>query len=501
MRRAKIVATFGPSIDQYSKALKVVKAGVDVARLNMSHGDYSEHENRYNNVRAAANEAGKAVAILADLQGPKIRLERFKDGPHTLEEGDKFTITINDIEGTKDICGTTFKGLPQDVKVGDVLLIDDGKVELRAIKVTSTDVETEVVVGGDVSNNKGINLPGVAVNVPALSEKDEKDLRWALNQGVDLVALSFVRYGTDVERVHEIMKEEGIIVPVMAKIEKPQAVDNLDDIIDAFDAIMVARGDLGVELPFEEVPIVQKRIIEKARRWAKPVVVATQVLDSMIENPIPTRAEASDCANAVLDGADAVMLSGETATGKYPVKTVKAMAKIIESSEAHGLTRIPGLGSQPKTYGGAITLVAKELSDTLDVKAIVTFSSSGDSIRRMSRLRPKVPLVGITTTEKTRNQLALCWGVDSKVSEKKIGNSDEILDVADDILVEQTDIEKNDLVVVVSGSPVGTSGSTNCVRVHEVFNSEGSARDQLRGIGYWPALEELEEAEAKEEQN
>src|SRR6476659_4071884 len=313
MRRAKIVATFGPAIASFDNTLAVLEAGVDVARMNMSHGDYSVHDNTYENVRKAAGQLGKAVAIMADLQGPKIRLGRFVDGPHLLEVCDTFTITTEDVPGSKDICSTTLKSLTEDVNPGDALLIDVDDVKVVA----------QVIVGGWVSNNKGINLPGVAVNVPALSEKDEDDLRWAMRRGVDLVALSFVRDASDISRVHEIMDEEGRRVPVIAKIEKPQAVEQLPEIIDAFDAIMVARGDLGVELPLEEVPIVQKRAVELARRWAKPVIVATQMLESMIDNPRPTRAEASDCANAVLDGADAVMLSGETSVGKFPIETVK----------------------------------------------------------------------------------------------------------------------------------------------------------------------------------
>ncbi|BBE22689.1 pyruvate kinase [Arthrobacter sp. MN05-02] len=376
MRRAKIVATFGPAIASYENTLAVLEAGVDVARMNMSHGDYAVHSSTYENVRRASEELGKPVGIFADLQGPKIRLGRFADGPHALAPGDVFTITVEDVEGTQDICSTTFKGLPQDVKVGDMLLIDDGKVSLRATAVDDVKVTTEVVVGGMVSNNKGINLPGVAVNVPALSDKDEEDLRWAIQIGVDMVALSFVRDAGDVKRVHEIMDEEGRRVPVIAKIEKPQAVDALEEIIDAFDAIMVARGDLGVELPLQDVPIVQKRAVELARRWAKPVIVATQVLESMIDNPRPTRAEASDCANAVLDGADAVMLSGETSVGKYPIETVRTMADIIESTERHGLERVPPLGSRPKTRGGAITRAAVEISDQLDAKYICTFTQS-----------------------------------------------------------------------------------------------------------------------------
>ena len=298
MRRAKIVATLGPATSTYATVRAIIDAGVDVARLNLSHGDHAVHEISYANVRKAADDAGRSVAVLVDLQGPKIRLGKFAAGPHFLEVGDTFKITTDDILGTKDLVSTTFKGLPKDVQPGDFLLIDDGKVRVEVTEASDTVVTTRVVVAGNVSDNKGINLPGVAVNVPALSEKDEDDLRWALRIGADLIALSFVRDAQDVQRVHYIMDEEGRRVPVIAKIEKPQAVEHLEEIVDAFDAIMVARGDLGVELPLEAVPIVQKKAVEFARRMAKPVIVATQMLESMIDNPVPTRAETSDVANA-----------------------------------------------------------------------------------------------------------------------------------------------------------------------------------------------------------
>ncbi|WP_294982430.1 pyruvate kinase, partial [uncultured Microbacterium sp.] len=336
MRRAKIVATLGPATESYEMIRAIIDAGVDVTRMNLSHGSYAEHEVRFANVRKAADDAGRAVAILVDLQGPKIRLGKFSDGPHDLAVGDTFRITTEDVVGTRDLVGTTFKGLAGDVKPGDFLLIDDGKVRVQVESVDGPVVTTKVIVAGTVSNNKGINLPGVAVSVPALSEKDESDLRWGLQAGADLIALSFVRDAADITRVHEIMAEEGRKVPVIAKIEKPQAVDNLEEIIDAFDGIMVARGDLAVELPLEAVPVVQKRAVEMCRRMAKPVIVATQMLESMTHAPVPTRAEASDVANAVLDGADAVMLSGETSVGDYPVVTVQTMARIVESTEEHG---------------------------------------------------------------------------------------------------------------------------------------------------------------------
>src|ERR1019366_2402334 len=399
MRRAKIVCTLGPATSSAVGVRALVAAGMGVARLNLSHGSYADHEAVYAEVRKATNESGRAVGVLVDLQGPKIRTGRFADGPVTLVNGERFTITVDDILGGQERVSTTYKGLPGDVSPGDSLLIDDGKVLLRAIEVTDVDIVTEVVEGGVVSNNKGINLPGVAVGVPALSDKDEADLRWALRLPADMVALSFVRDAKDIDRVHEIMDEEGVRLPVIAKIEKPQAVENLEEIINAFDAVMVARGDLGVELPFEEVPLVQKRAIEMARRKAKPVIVATQVLESMIENSRPTRAEASDCANAVLDGADAIMLSGETSVGNWPIQAGTTMARIIENTEEHGLERVPPLGTRPHTVGGAVTAAAAEIGKLLGAKYLVTFTQSGESARRLSRIRSKLPMLAFTPVQ------------------------------------------------------------------------------------------------------
>jgi len=467
MRRAKIVATLGPATSTYESVRAIIDAGVDVARLNLSHGDYSVHEGNYANVRRAADDAGKPVAILVDLQGPKIRLGRFSDGPHELAAGDIFKITVEDIAGTKEIVSTTFKGLPQDVKPGDYLLIDDGKVRVQVIETDGVTVTTEVIVGGPVSNNKGINLPGVAVNVPALSEKDEDDLRWGLRTGADLIALSFVRDASDIERVHVIMAEENRTVPVIAKIEKPQAVDNLEAIIDAFDGIMVARGDLGVELPLEAVPIVQKRAVELARRMAKPVIVATQMLESMITNPVPTRAETSDVANAVLDGADAVMLSGETSVGQYPVVVVETMARIVASTEEHGLDRIARLTTKPRTQGGAITLAAIEVAEFVEAKYLCIFTESGDSARRMSRLRSPIPMIAFTPEPGIRRRLALTWGVRSTLVEP-VEHTDMMFLQVDDYFLSNDLAKVGDKVIVISGSPPGIAGSTNDLRVHKI---------------------------------
>jgi pyruvate kinase len=475
MRRAKIVATLGPACNSYDQLRSLIEAGVNIARINMSHGSYEVHEETYNNLKRAAADTGRPVGVLADLQGPKIRLEKFEDGPHLLEPGDTFTITVEDTPGTKELVGTTFKGLVGDVEPGDTLLVDDGKVRLEAVSKDATSVTTKVVVGGMVSNNKGINLPGVAVSVPALSEKDEDDLRWALKLGVDYIALSFVRDASDVVRVRDIMAEEGISKPVIAKIEKPQAVEALEDIVDSFDGIMVARGDLGVELPPEQVPIVQKKAVEFARRWAKPVIVATQMLESMISSPVPTRAEVSDVANAVLDGADAVMLSGETSVGQYPLQTVEIMSRILESTEERGADRIPPLGTKPRTQGGAMTLAAVEVAEFVEAKFICIFTESGDSARRMSRLRSLIPQLAFTTDEAIRRRLSLTWGIQSCMAER-VRHTDEMYHQVDDYLLSNKLAAEGDKVVVISGSPPGVPGSTNDLRVHVVGHaSEGVA--------------------------
>jgi pyruvate kinase len=473
MRRAKIVATLGPATSSYENIRAIIEAGVDVARMNLSHGSYSVHEEVYANVRRAADDSGRAVAVLVDLQGPKIRLGKFEGGPYELAVGDIFKITTEEVIGTKELSGTTFKGLPNDVSAGDFLLIDDGKVKVQVLETDGVVVTTKVIVGGPVSNNKGINLPGVAVNVPALSEKDEADLRWGLRLGADMIALSFVRNADDVTRVHEIMAEEGRKIPVIAKIEKPQAVDHLEAIIDAFDAIMVARGDLGVELPLEAVPIVQKRAVELSRRMAKPVIVATQMLESMISSPVPTRAETSDVANAVLDGADAVMLSGETSVGEYPVITVQTMARIVESTEDHGLERIPALGTKPRTQGGAITLAAAEVAAFVEAKYVCVFTESGDSARRMSRLRFKIPMKAFTPDPAIRRRMALTWGIESFLVDR-VTHTDAMYHQVDEVLLREGLAEVGDKVVVISGSPPGISGSTNDLRVHRVGDAQNA---------------------------
>ncbi|MEV5903092.1 pyruvate kinase [Streptomyces sp. NPDC052127] len=471
MRRAKIVCTLGPATDTYDQIKALVDAGMDVARFNLSHGGHAEHEERYQRVRKASDETGRSVGLLADLQGPKIRLGNFAEGPVLLERDDTFTITVEEgVEGDRNRCGTTYAGLAADVTTGERILVDDGKVCLEVTEVDGPRVHTRVIEGGVISDHKGLNLPGVAVSVPALSKKDEDDLRWALRTGFDVIALSFVRSGRDIVDVHRIMDDEGRRLPVIAKIEKPQAVENIDDIVAAFDGIMVARGDLGVEMPLEQVPIVQKRAIKLAKRNAKPVIVATQMLDSMIENSRPTRAEASDVANAVIDGTDAVMLSGETSVGKYAIQTVRTMAKIVEAAEEDILAKgLPDLtaNNKPRTQGGAVARAAAEIGDFLDAKFLVAFTQSGDTVRRLSRYRSPIPLLAFTPEPATRSQLNLTWGVETFLG-PHADSTDAMVDQVDELLLRYGRCEKGDVVVITAGSLTGVSGSTNLVRVHHV---------------------------------
>jgi len=472
MRRAKIVCTMGPAVEAPERVKLLIEAGMNMARLNLSHGSYEEHQNRLDRVREASAAAKVPVAILVDLQGPKIRLGKFSDGPHDLARGDILTITTDDILGTKERVSTTFKNLPGDCKPGDRLLIDDGKVTVEVVEVKGNDVVTKCIEPGAVSNNKGINLPGVAVSVPALSEKDKEDLRWGLKAGVDFIALSFVRDAKDIKDVHAIMDEVGIRLPVIAKIEKPQAVANLEEIVEAFDGIMVARVDLGVELPIEEVPLVQKRCVALARAAAKPVIVATQMLDSMITNSTPTRAEATDCANAVLDGADALMLSGETSVGDFAIEAVQTMARIITHTEANALDRIAPLDAKPTTKGGAITKAATEIGTTLNAKYLVAFTESGESARRMAMFRNSIPILALTPVHGTYNRLALSWGVEPGIM-PTVSHTDEMVKQVDQYLIEKREAQVGDTVVIVAGAPPGIPGSTNAVRVHVIGDAAG----------------------------
>ncbi|WP_197383148.1 pyruvate kinase [Mycolicibacterium mengxianglii] len=465
-RRGKIVCTLGPAVGSDEQVKALVEAGMDVARLNFSHGDYSDHEANYKRVRAASDSTGRAVGILADLQGPKIRLGRFATGATLWSTGETVRITVEDMMGTHDRVSTTYKQLAHDASPGDRLLVDDGNVGLTVQAVEGDDVVCLVTEGGRVSNNKGLSLPGMNVSVPAMSEKDIADLEFALQLGVDFIALSFVRSPADIELVHEVMDRMGRRVPVIAKLEKPEAIDNLEAIVLAFDAIMVARGDLGVELPLEEVPLVQKRAIQMARENAKPVIVATQMLESMIEHSRPTRAEASDVANAVLDGADAVMLSGETSVGKYPLETVRTMARIVSRVEENS-TAAPPLTHVPRTKRGVISYAARDIGERLDAKALVAFTQSGDTVRRLARLHTPLPLLAFTALPEVRSQLALTWGTETFIV-PHIATTDGMIRQVDHSLLELGRYKRGDLVVIVAGAPPGTVGSTNLIHVHRI---------------------------------
>ena len=443
----------------------LVRAGMDVARLNFSHGDHSDHEASCRRVRLAADATGRAVGILADLQGPKIRLGRFAGSDTVWANGETVRITVEDCVGTHGRVSTTYKNLAADARPGDRLLVDDGKVALVVEEVDGNDVVCTVTEGGPVSNNKGLSMPGMKFSVPALSEKDIADLEFALRLGVDMVALSFVRSAADVELVHAVMDRVGRRVPVIAKLEKPEAVENLEAIVLAFDAVMVARGDLGVELPLEEVPLVQKRAIAIARENAKPVIVATQMLESMIENSRPTRAEASDVANAVLDGADAVMLSGETSVGRFPLEAVRTMARIVERVE-RGSSALP-LPHVPRTKPGVISYAARDIGERLDAKALVAFTSSGDTVRRLARLHSRLALLAFVTEPQLRSQLALSWGTETFIV-PEAPSTDDMVRQVDHALLDLGRYQRGDLVIIVAGTPPGTVGSTNLIHVHRI---------------------------------
>jgi pyruvate kinase len=439
---------------------------MDIARLNFSHGSHAQHRATYDLVRTAADASGRSVGILVDLQGPKIRLGRFAEGKATLVPGQPFTITTENVPGDRVRASTTYDGLPSDVSVGDRILIDDGRLVLDVDRVEGAEIHTTIAVGGPVSDNKGINIPGAALTVPALTDKDTEDLRFALSLPADMIALSFVRAAADVEKVRAVMDEVGIRVPVLAKVEKPQAVENLTEIVESFDGLMVARGDLGVELPLQDVPLVQKRAVGWARERAKPVIVATQVLESMVSAPRPTRAEASDCANAVLDGADAIMLSAETSVGAYPTEATATMARIIETAESE-LDRLPALRTQPRTLGGALAKAAADVGAAVGARYLVAFTQSGDTARRLARYRSPIPLLAFTPVAAVRSQLALVWGVETFLVPFAT-STDEMVRQVDEAMLALGRCRPGDRVVVVAGTPPGVVGMTNTMRVHSI---------------------------------
>ena len=475
MRRAKIVCTMGPAVESPEKVKELIEAGMNMARLNLSHGGYDEHQNRLDRVREAAKAAGQPVAILVDLQGPKIRLARFANGPHELERGDIFTITVDEVEGTKERVGTTYKGLPGDCKPGDRILIDDGKVTVEVVEVKGNDVVTKVIQPGAVSNNKGINLPGVAVSVPALSEKDKEDLLTAVGLGADYIAISFPKNAEDMKIARELSNQAsqkfGHKAKLIAKIERAEAVlpGILEGILEVSDGIMVARGDLAVEVGNATVPALQKKMIQLAREANKVVITATQMMESMIVNPVPTRAEVSDVANAVLDGTDAVMLSAETASGQYPVETVLQMAAICkeaEKTEVHHLdadffdqkfTRI----DQSIAFGALFTAYH------LGVKAIVALTDSGSTALWMSRHKIQVPIFALTTKVASQRAMALYRNVHPQQLETS-DDRDTALNQAESCVKDLGVVQSGDAIVLTVGEPMGTVGGTNTLKIVNV---------------------------------
>jgi pyruvate kinase len=470
-RRAKIVCTLGPATGTAPRLAELVDAGMDVARLNFSHSTRAEHSALYHMVRQIAAERGRVVGVLADLQGPKIRLGRFATGPVVWAGGEQIVITNQACPGDHDRVSASYPGLAADVRPGDRLLVDDGKIDLRVLAVNGGDVSCEVSEGGRVSDHKGISLPGVAVSVPPLSEKDIDDLKFALDLGVDMVAMSFVRAPEEVKLAHAVMDEVGRRVPVIAKLEKPEAVSNLPAIVDAFDGLMVARGDLGVEMPLERIPLVQKRAIRLCRQAAKPVIVATQMLDSMASDRRPTRAEVSDVANAVLDGADAVMLSAETSVGAYPAHTVATMARIVEEAEdaaCHG--EEPECAAADDDHdagiGDAIAVAASEVGRRLGATALCCFTRTGDTALRLARQRSPLPLLAFAHDESVRARLAFSWGIQSAVLAP--ATTAETLPAEVNRGLVAMGMCQPGVVVVVSGSRSGVPGATDSVRVLRV---------------------------------
>lgn len=472
MRNTKLVVTLGPASGSATLIRELIQAGVEVFRLNASHGSHREHGGRIRAVRAIARELGLEPAVLFDLQGPKIRLGTFEGGGCVLRTGSVFTITTESATGNSERASTSYAGFARDVKPGDRILLADGAVELKALETDGVSVRSEVVSGGEIGDRKGINLPGVEISTPSLTGKDLADLEFALGEGVDLLALSFVRKAEDVRRLRVYLHERGRDVPVIAKIEKLEGWENLDSVLAEANGVMVARGDLGVEVALEKVPFIQKSIIERARLRGRFVITATQMLESMIENPLPTRAEVSDVANAIYDGTDAVMLSAETSIGKHPLEAVRVMARIAGETE-HSL-RARGLQDPPHgphpTYAEIVADAAHHAAHDASVAAIVVFTSSGFSARLVSRYRPHVPIYAFTPSEEVVRRLAPVYGV-RPILAPDVPSTDDMLSLMDRVLVERALLRPGDDVVFVAGQPIGRSGTTNLMKLHRVAES------------------------------
>lgn len=481
MRKTKIVCTIGPASESLETLKKLISAGMNVPRLNFSHGDHQEQGDRIATIRQASEEMDASVAILLDMKGPEIRTGVLQEESVELLEGNRVVLTSVDVEGTVDRVSVSYN-LAQDVHTGSVILIDDGLIELKVENIRGTEIECEIINGGTLKSRKGVNVPGVRLSLPGITEKDANDIVFGIEQGVDFIAASFVRKANDVLEIRELLEEhDAQHIQIISKIENREGVDNLDEILEVSDGLMVARGDLGVEIPAEEVPIVQKSMIEKCNRAGKPVITATQMLDSMERNPRPTRAEASDVANAIFDGTDAIMLSGETAAGKYPVEAVQTMVRIAEATESalkyRELLRNQSKSQQINVTESISQSVASSALD-LGAKAIITSTQSGYTARMVSKYRPKSPIIAVTTDEKVMRRLSLVWGV-YPVAGEDAKTTDEMFDFAVDHAVKAGFVQAGDLVVITAGVPVGRSGTTNLIKVHHV----GEMLAKGQGIG------------------
>ncbi len=468
-KRTKIIATIGPASSDSAAIAKLIRAGMDAARLNFSHGDRRDHRNRIRLIRQEAARAGKQIAIIQDLQGPKLRVGEMRNGAVGLKRGDEVTLTTRTVVGTTELLSVTYPRLTRDLKIGDRILLDDGRLELRVMKKAFNGLRCKVICGGVLGSHKGVNLPGARLSLHALSEKDREDLLFGIEQGVDYIALSFVRTADDIKRTRRFIRTFGADTPIIAKIEKPEAVLNLEEIIKSADGAMVARGDLGVEMSAEQVPLLQKKIIKACNEAEKPVITATQMLESMIENPQPTRAEASDVANAILDGTDCVMLSGETAVGKYPVQAIEVMARIAAEAET-SLSPVPP-DVNIAGIGESVAHAACRAAEEQHAKAIVTFTQSGTTALLVSKHRPLVPIIAATPAEKICRRLSLYWGV-TPIILKTRKTTDDMISSVEHAMLRRRLVRPRDLIVITAGVPVGQAGSTNMMKFHRVGEIE-----------------------------
>jgi len=500
MKKTKIVCTIGPASEKEEVLKELMKNGLNICRLNFSHGTYEEHKIRIDVIKKARQELDLPIGIMLDTKGPEIRLKEFKDGTVELEEGQEFVLTTREILGDKNIVGISYKGLPHDVQKGDSILIDDGLIGLEVLETNETDIRCLVKNGGTVKDHKGVNVPGVKTNLPAITKKDEEDIIFGINNGVDFIAASFIRKASDVLEIRKILEDNNACyIKIISKIENQEGVDNINEIIGASDGIMVARGDLGVEIQTEEIPIIQKSIIRKCNKAGKPVITATQMLDSMMRNPRPTRAEVTDVANAILDGTDAIMLSGETAAGKYPIEAVKTMYSIAARTEASldykQLLQIKSIGRDISTTN-AISRATCTTAQDLGASAIVTATSSGFTAMAVSKFRPKAPIIAATTSRQVMRQLSLVWGVYPVLSLKS-NSTDEVIDLSIHSALESGFIKQGDLIVITAGIPVGVSGTTNLIKVHTVgeilLKGTGIGKEAVTGrVCVGDSQEELE---------